>query len=231
MTKKYLLTLSLLAFFLIISSCSEKRKTEEEKSSAVKTDTTEIIKSFIYGLWSMDSGNSLNNIGYYFRPDGTVDFVAADVSGFWELNKNDSIKIIYNSFNQEYKADFKIDSISEGKMTISDKDGSYLFRKVPFGMNNEGVVMQGFSGSLAQGQEKVYSFDIPTAKKISLKLKTENKDIAFRVYENEKEVTSLPVQEWTSILVRSGKYKTKVIYPKTKKGNEEGGFDLKVIGY
>ncbi len=231
MIKKYIPPLSLLALFLIIFSCSEKRKTEEEKTSAAKTDTTEVIKSFIYGLWSMDSGNSLNNIGYYFRPDGTVDFVAADVSGFWELNKNDSIKIIYNSFNEEYKADYKIDSISEGRMTISDKDGSYLFRKVPFGMNNEGIVLQGFSGSLEQGQEKVYSFDIPTAKKISLKLKTANKDIVFRVYENEKEVTSLPVQEWTSILVRSGKYKAKVIYPKTKKVSEDGGFDLKVIGY
>ena len=222
---------TLLALSLFIFSCSGEKKNEEEKTDAVKTDTMEMIRSFVYGLWSLDSGNSLNNVGYYFRLDGTVDFVAADASGFWELIKNDSLKIVYTNYNEEYKADYKIDSISEGRMTISDKDGSYLFRKVPFGMNNEGVVLQGFSGSLEQGQEKVYSFDIPTAKKISLKLKSENKEIVFRVYENEKEVTSLPVQEWTSILIRSGKYKAKISYPKNKLNKDDGGFDLKVIGF
>ncbi len=212
-------------------SCSNKNKKNEESPATLQADTMEMIRGYIYGLWSMDSGNVLNNFGYYFKPDGTVDFVAADAIGNWELFQKDSIKIVYNSFNEELKESFKIDSISEGRMTIRDKDGSYLFRKVPFGINNEGVVLQGFSGNISPGTEKEYEFDLPAAKKINLKLISSNKEIVFRVFEKDVEVTSTPLKEWTAILIRSGKYKAKIFYPPVKGVKENGEFDLKIIGY
>jgi hypothetical protein len=41
-------------------------------------DSLEVIREQIYGLWSKDSGNTLTNTGYYFHPDGTIDFVSSE---------------------------------------------------------------------------------------------------------------------------------------------------------
>ena len=222
------------AFFILsiaIISCANKNKSPQENPVTLQTDTIEIIKNYIYGLWSLDSGNALSNVGYYFKPDGTVDFVAAEVTGNWELIQKDSIKIVYTSFNEDYKASYKIDSISAGKMTIRDDAGSYLFRKIPFGINNEGVVLQGFSGNISPNTEKEYEFDLPAAKKIHIKLISSKEEIVFRLYNNEEEITLIPIKEWTAILVRSGKYKAKISYPTDKSVKENQDYDLKIIGF
>jgi hypothetical protein len=200
-----------------------------EKSLVVnKTDTLQLIQSFVYGLWSLDSGNILYNKGYYFREEGDVDFVAEEVSGKWQLTSRDSMEIVYTSFRQEYKAEYKIDSISESEMILSDSSGKHLFRKVPFGMNPEGNVLQGFSGNLEPGEDKNYTFDIPSAKKMELRLKTDNPAIVFRVFEGTNEITSIPVHHWTAIMIRSGKYKVTISNPQKGKNSE---FDLKVLAY
>jgi hypothetical protein len=216
---------------LFFHSCSPTGNNPETKAGRQPTDTLEMIRGFIYGLWSKDSENTLQNVGYYFRPDGTMDFVAAGVSGSWALPQRDTLQITYSDQNQQYNANYRIDTLSESRMLIRDGDGSYLFRKVPFGMNVEGLVLQGFSGSLFPGEEKEYAFDLPAAKKITLKLNTKSKDVVFRIFDNQEELTSMPLQEWTGILVRSGKYKATVTNTNKRKQEKQADFDLKIIGF
>jgi hypothetical protein len=210
-------------------SCGSDQKKSDQSDETSPTDTMEIIRNFIYGLWSMDSGNALNNEGFYFKPDGTVDFVSSELSGFWELPTNDSIHVVYSTINEKFSSPYKINSITESRMILTDQNGNHLFRKIPFGINNERVVLQGFAGALAGGMKKKYSFDIPSAKKINLILNSENKNISFQVFDDANEFTSVPVREWTAIMVRSGKYK--VVVSNTGNSKEDSHFDLKVMGY
>src|SRR5436190_24267864 len=114
---KWFLIFLCIGFF----SCSGIKKNDVENNSIHnKTDTMEIIRQFISGLWSMDSGNILMNEGYYFKSDGTVDFVAAEASGQWQLISKDSIKIEYHSFDQNIMSVSKIDSLSNERMILND---------------------------------------------------------------------------------------------------------------
>lgn len=219
----------ILVFSTLLYSCTNEIKNESEIKGGNENDTLEIVRTFVYGLWSLDSGNSLYNEGYYFKPDGTVDFVAAEVSGTWELSGSDSIKIEYSSFDEVYKEFLKIDSINDNRMILTNKEGSHLFRKVPFGMNSEGTVLQGFAGKAEPGQIKEYAFEVPSSKKIQLKLSTQDPEISMRVYDGTNEITSSEVKSWTAIMIRSGKYFVRV--SKTESGKTPGEFDLKVISY
>jgi hypothetical protein len=225
--KLYIVIISLFLF-----SCSTNKKEAEKAPEESRTDTMEIIRGFIYGLWSMDTGNYLLNEGYYFKPDGSVDFVAAAVSGEWKLVSKDSIKISYSSYDQNMLSILKIDSLNNERMVLSDSDGAAVFRKVPFGIDNmEGIVLQGFAGTLEKGEQREYSFNVPSAKKIQLKLKSSNQDVTFHIYEGNNIITSTPVRDWTAIMIRGGNYRAIVTLPKNSASKEDGKFDLKVVGY
>ncbi len=226
---KSIKTLPLL--FIIISTllCCSPAKEESKEVSSV-SDTTQIINTFICGLWSMDSGNTLNNQGFYFRNDGTVDFVSSEFSGNWKLIGTDSLKIEYNIWTDNHQYTIKIDSLSESRMVLSDSDGQTVYRKVPFGMNNEGNVIQGFSGYISPGQSKEYKVDLPPAKKIMLKMACPDSSVTFRLFDDrEHEITSTSVHSWAGILIRTGKYKILLSKPLKSKMNEEADFDLKVM--
>ena len=145
--------------------------------------------------------------------------------------KKDSLKINYHTFERDLSLKFKIDSMYEGRMVLTSDEGKYLFRKVPFGMNTEGIVLQGFMGKLESGEEREYSFDIPSSKKMELKLKCENKNVVFNIYDSNVLITPTPVQNWTAIMIRSGNYKVKIRNHSEKSIKQEADFDLKVIGY
>jgi hypothetical protein len=219
----------LVLFISGIVCCTPEKKSAEESSSYNQNDTMELIRGFIYGLWSMDSGNSLNNEGFYFKTDGTVDFVGSDISGEWELKSKDSIKVSYSYFRSDFKLYYKIDSLNNNRMIIHDSDGTYLFRRVPFGINNEGNVLQGFAGSLSPGDEKEYMLNLPSTKKIALKLSSTDSTITFRLFDGGNELTSAPLHAWTGIIIRSGKYRAVVSKMKNSPIKGEGKFDLKVI--
>jgi hypothetical protein len=109
-------------------------------------------------------------------------------SGTWNLLSSDSLRIVYSNLNEEFKSLFKIDSIVDGRMTLTDEDGKYLLRKVPFGMNSEGTVMQGFAGNLEDTKEREYYFVIPPAKKIKLQLNSADSTIVFTVFERYERI-------------------------------------------
>jgi hypothetical protein len=225
---------SILIFTTLIYSCTERPKIPESVVEE-KSDSAKIVEQFIYGLWSMDSGNTLYNEGFFFRPDGTVDLVGSETTGKWRFNGKDSIVLSFDSYkantamNTTNDSFLKIDSITDSRMILSDESGTHLFRKVPFGMNNEGTVIQGFAGELSPGDKKEYSFDLPPAKKVSIKLKADSA-ILFRVFDQKDELTSLPVREWTSIMIMGGKYKIEVQNSSSKKSGDEG-YDLKILVY
>jgi hypothetical protein len=216
---------------IVLFSCMSKKNDTNNSGTDSKPDTMEMIRGFIYGLWSMDSGNYLTNEGYYFKPDGSVDFIAAEVSGEWQLIAKDSIKISYSSSDQQEMSTLKIDSINSDRMVLHDSDGASVFRKVPYGSNMEGIVLQGFSGTLEKGDSREYTFNVPSAKKIQLKIKSQNADVAFHIYDGKNQITATPLHEWTAIMIRGGNYKAVVELPRYSRSNEEGKFDLKVIGY
>ncbi len=218
-------------FVVFIYSCSgdSKRPAGESETGVAVNDTTQIIHSFVCGLWSLDSQNILNNEGYFFKPDGTVDFVASEYQGNWELVGTDSIKLKYAFFDSDYEQGFHIDSLSEARMVLSDSDGTHLFRKVPFGINTEETVISGYSGTLNPGFPKQYSFTIPSAKKLRIALSTNSENVKLKIYDSYGELTSTPVKDWQSIMVRSGEYKIVVDYVEPAKGTPEE-FSLKVFG-
>ncbi len=220
-----------LIFGLILTSCFSGKKEAEIPAQVNRADTMQIIRDFICGLWSMDSGNILMNEGYYFKPDGSVDFVAAEVTGEWKLITNDTIKISYAAFHRELSSVNRIDSLTIDRMVLRDSGGTRVFRKVPFGMNMEGTVLQGFAGTLDKGEEREYNFNIPSSKKIQLKLQSPNEELSFNVYDGNNLITSAPLREWTAIMIRGGMYRLVISNPKNGHSREEGKFDLKVISF
>lgn len=218
-------------FLLVFVLACTGERNKENPIVESKTDTTEIIRKFIYGLWSLDSGNAFTNVGYYFKQDGTVDFVAADVSGNWELISDDSLRISYSTIKGVQSYDFKLEYLNESKLILADKDGSYTFRKIPFGFNNDGMLLKGFGGKLSPGEEKKYSVNLPATKKISFKLISENPEITLRVFEGNNELTSAPLREWNAIIIRSGDYSVVVSRQPSSIPVTPKEFDLKVIAY
>lgn len=223
-----------LFFLLIISfSCTNpKNEIPDERKYANRRqsdDISFISKQLICGLWSVDSGNILTNEGYYFTSDGTLGFIASEFTGSWELVGNDTLKIKYNNYVKDIEMPFKIDSLSESRLVMHDQSDTIVFRKVPFGMNPEENVLSGFSGSLSPGQEKVYTVELPSVKKIGLKLTSGNENVKFLLYDGEKEIGS-SVMEWTSIIIRGGKYKIKLIFPKSDT-KDDADYDLKVYTF
>jgi hypothetical protein len=221
----------IIGLLALMQACSGDMKYSADDTPVAENDTQTVIRQFIYGLWSLDSGNTLSNEGFYFRSDGTVEFVAGESSGTWKLSGTDTLQIVYSFFNEEYKSDFRIDSLSSDRMILVSKGETHLFRKVPFGINNEGSILQGFSGSLKNGESRKYSFKIPNAKKIALKLNSGNPKLFFRVYSGSEELSSTDLREWSAIMVRSGSYDAVVTNNSDEKTDDVSDFDLKVVGY
>lgn len=229
--KKALNQLIPLLFILFIYSCSgdAKKPSGENETGVAVNDTNQMIQSFICGLWSLDSQNILNNEGYFFKPDGTVDFVASEYQGNWQIIGTDSIFIKYSFFDSAFETGFHIDSLTESRMVLSDSDGVHLFRKVPFGVNTEENVISGFSGTLLPGISKEYTFTIASAKKLRVALNTKSDNVRLKIFDDRGELTSTPVKDWQSIMVRSGNYKIVVDYVDRKKAIDEE-FSIKVFG-
>ena len=191
--------------------------------------TEEITGSFIYGLWSRDSGNVLSNTGYYFKSDGTVDVIPAEESGNWKLEKADSLKLLFSFLNEHIWMNYHIDSLSNSRMVLTDTRGTHVFRKVPFGENYEPVVVKGFSGTLTGGESREYYFESPGAKRMSVRITSPDSSASFRLFDNEKEITSAAVQSWSGILIRAGRYTAKV--SRSAGGSHPAAFDMKVLSY
>lgn len=221
----------LLIISVCILACTQKVKEESNSQATVSNvqENVQLINEFICGLWSLDSNRSLTNVGFYIKPDGTIDFVTGDLSGSWKLEGKDLLVLSFSQNEKDIVLKYHLDSLNESQMILSDSSGQNIYRKVPFGINNDEIVLTGFHGTLFPGISKEYSFMLPSAKKIRLSLKSEDSTIKMRIYDATKELTSIPLTDWQSIMVKSGTYKVKVNYlnPKIGKMND---FDLKVYG-
>jgi len=220
-----------LSFIIFLLLACGQPATKEAATEPMQTDTMGIVRNFIYGLWSMDSGNTLYNEGYYFKPDGTVDFIASEDQGSWQLNSTDTLRLDYPSYNYNKKTIdlFHIDSVSTSRMVLSKNESIHVFRKVPFGINEEGMLLKGFSASIAGDENRFYDFELPAARKVSVILNTESPDISFRVFDEFQEKTSTPVKQFSAIMVRSGKYRIQVINNGANRDAQD--FDIKVMSY
>lgn len=214
-----------------ILACTQpvKEENKEQTTISTKSENVQLINEFICGLWSLDSNRSLTNVGFYIKPDGTIDFLGGDLSGDWKLEGKNLLVISYSQNEKENVIKYNLDSLSESQMILSDSMGQSIYRKVPFGMNIDEIVLTGFHGTLFPGISKEYSFVLSSAKKIRLSLKSDDSNIKMRVFDSGKEISSIPLSDWQSIMVKSGTYKVKVDYlnPKLAKMND---FDLKVFG-
>ncbi len=224
--------LSIVLSSMIFFSCDQP-KTSEQKLTVPVTEAKNPALDFIYGLWSLDIDNNLNNAGYYFMNDGTFHIVASEVNGNWELSGMDSILLTYASINSKpEKIALHIDTLLVERMVLSGNSGTSVFRKVPFGKNTEGTVLSGFMGTLAPGIEKEYTFNLPATKEIKIELVTDEPGITFRFFDGEKEITSTSLRSWEGIIIRGGSYR--VLLSRSTKGalsDEATDFNLKIIGY
>ncbi len=225
--------ISLLALFTLsfIFSCSNNPVPNAGDTPVAdsKDDELSLMRNYICGLWSYDSANILNNEGYYFKPDGTVDFVASEYTGDWKIVGTDSIMISYSFYSESGTIEYQIKSLTAENLTLADGDGEYIFRKVPFGMNDSEILLNGYHGSLKEGETREYTFDLPSAKKIRIALKTTNQNMTMKVFDQFKELSATNLQQLQCIMVRSGKYKVIVSLPE-KAGADLVDFDLKVFG-
>lgn len=218
-------------FILSIYACQIAPKTEADLPEQNKNvNDSEFIQNFIFGLWSLDSNQSLTNVGFYFQPYGVIDFVGANQSGEWRLIDSDQLEINYQSNDQTIHTVYHLDSLSESQMILSDSNTTLVYRKVPFGIEEHENVLSGFHGSLESGQRKEYSFPLPSAKKIRVTLTSKDENIKMRVYDDKKELTLLPLKDFQSIMVRSGKYKI-VVTKDFSKSKDFEDFDVKVLGW
>ncbi|MBL0104291.1 MAG: hypothetical protein IPP51_11390 [Bacteroidetes bacterium] len=231
MTKQLKISLITSLLLAFIFSCTNNQKPLADENAVVdkKDDALSMMQNYLCGLWSYDSANILNNEGYFFKPDGTVDFVASEYTGEWKMLRTDSLIISYSFYSEHGEIEYKIKSMTADQMILADADGEYIFRKVPFGMNDQESVITGFHGTLSPEDSREYNFDLPSAKKIRITLRSDNPKMTMRIFDQFKEVTSADVQAWQSIMVRSGKYKVVVSLPKGA-GKENEDFDLKVYG-
>lgn len=221
---------TLYLFFLIpfFFGCSGENKTE--KKSFEEVSKSKSVEFTIHGLWSRDSSGMLTNSGYYFDNNSNVFVTASEVKGNWNITKQDSLELKFE-MHGEQKLKYKLDVIDQSNIQLSDQSDKHLYRRVPFGINDEGIVLQGFSGELNQTKEKNHYFNISSSKKIKLQLNSTNTSLALGVFDEERELTNSPVREWTAILIRSGKYRVR-IFDEAQKGRENvRSYDLKVIAY
>jgi len=203
-------------------------------SAQEHTDTISMIRNFIFGLWSQDSNQMLSNEGYYFMPDGTFNLVASEYTGEWELRAKDSLVLSYTNWRSQPKIEvMHVDSLNDQYMVLGDDSGKYVFRKVPFGKNPEGIVLNGFKGSLNDFLPvKRYPFELPSARQLSIDLTCNDTNVAFRLFAYDREITSAPMKHWEGILVLGGKYFAQVSFlNKPKKDIDDVEFDLRVKGY
>jgi len=225
--------LTYLLILLMLHACSSKNNSGTTEDLRVKSDTITLIHNFIYGLWSVsDNQYMLNNAGFYFQPDGKVRLVASEMSGNWELIGYDSLKLSFVFFNhREEQYNYKIDSLELGRMVLSSDDETTVYRKVPFGVNQEGTIIKGIVGSLQQGVSREYFFDLISAKELSIELKSESKSIGFDLFDDTRKLSSIGLKNWKGIVTHGGQYKI-LVGDTIALGN--GGspeFDIKVIGF
>jgi hypothetical protein len=217
------------------TSCSEfpKEKLPVQTNTGQQEDTLSLIRNFLPGLWSLDTGNSLTNDGYLILPDGSLNVVASEVSGTWELHVKDTLKFIFpGDFTKPYEETFKLDSLSVQRMVLHSENEKYIFRKIPYGKNPEGIVLSGYSGSIYPGTEKEYNFELPSAKEINITLNCENKSVVFRIYDNGVEITPADLKKWQGILVHGGKYMLKIKFPgRESETSQSADYNVKVIAY
>ncbi|TAH43013.1 MAG: hypothetical protein EYC69_04090 [Bacteroidetes bacterium] len=219
-------------FLTVEYSCTEPGNQNANESKDSITDTTEIIRSYIFGLWSLSEGNMLNNDGYYFQPDGTVRLVASEYSGQWNLIGRDSLNTSFQFYSRDAEISmFKIDSLTVDRMVLSSAAGTEVYRKVPFGINPEGTVLQGFMGSLQPDEIKIYDLEIPGAKEINIILTSENANIVFRFYEKDIQLTSVAVKSWKGILTHGGNYELRVMDTISSNQNSDRSYSIKVIAF
>lgn len=216
--------------FLIVSflSCSNPKEESQTTAPAPASDAAALLQSFISGLWSLDSGNILTNEGFLILPDGSFTFVASEITGTWETPSADTLVVKYSDYYEDKQIRYTIDSISESKMILSMDNKKYIFRKVPFGIDPNETILNGYSGTLSAGTGRSYEINLPAGKKIGLKLTTTNPSIKLSFFEGDHEIAK-DVQNWAGILIRGGKYRITLNMPK---GNEQyADFDLKVISF
>ncbi len=223
--------LKILLLYLI--SCGPgKQEKNPIKPDPSPTGSGTVIRNFIGGLWSVSDGNMLNNEGFYFQNDGIVRFVASEFEGQWTLLGSDSLKIIWQGYSLEAETIcFKIDSIAMDRMVLSSMDETRIYRKVPFGRDENGIVLHGFMGSLEAGEVKVYPFELVSAKEIDIELNSTNPMVVFRFFEGEAELSSTGLRKWKGILTHGGKFRLEVINTSLKNSSASPEFSLRVTGY
>lgn len=185
-------------------------------------------------MWSVDSQNFLNNEGFYLQPDGRLSLVASEAQGEWRLMGRDTLYLkVHNWSPDPLEYFFILDSLDPQFMILRDTTGQTVYRKVPYGTNAEGIVLNGFMGSLnRQLNAKEYRFDLPSAKRIKLEIQSAFAGISFRVFDGDQELTAAPVKSWDAILIRSGQYKALVALDDPFQLKEDRvEFELKVVGY
>lgn len=221
----------ILVFIFFFNACSPPAD-QQHSSSVELNDTTGLVRKFIFGLWSLDSGNTLCNAGYQFTPEGRVHVIASEYGGFWEITGKDSLKLTFQHYSPQATVLYlHLDSISTDRMVLTGEKGKLVFRKVPFGQDNEGKLINGFSGQIESGEEKEYIFQLPSAKMIEVRLQSKDTTLHFRVYEEQQELTAIAIRKWETILARAGKYKILVKQESTGTSNGMSDFDLKVLSY
>lgn len=226
----------IIASFLssIIHSCSNQEVKTETETVAEANEAFTLTENFIYGLWSLDSGQQLINEGYFFQNNGVVDLVASEARGSWKLTGTDSIEIelpTYDYFPVRFS--YHIDSISDGWMVLSDSSGKHVFRKVPFGLNTEGNLMSGFMGRFTRTfAQRSYTVNLPTAKRIGISVDSKDTSIVFSLWEKGRELTSVKVRSWEGILIRGGDYRIELEHSNPRNIPYEGAdYNVKIMSY
>ncbi len=218
---------SILLLWVLIG-CSVPNHSEENNV----TRTSLRLEQVLPGVWSIDSAGQLTNTGFYFRDDGSVEFAGTDKSGRWLVIGDDQFCIsLMNGSTDTLTESFAVDSVTADRLAVKGREVAFLLRKVPYGEGIEQNVLSGFMGRLTRVvSEKNYTVSIPSSKKITIELKSQDPALAFELLSPSGPMTLTPVRSWSSVVILGGEFSLKIKSSDPSRLTADGSeFDVKVF--
>lgn len=219
----------LLAFLLlvIVYGCGTSPTSQEKKATVQQLQLEQILP----GVWSIDSAQQLTNKGFYFMEGGEAELVGSDIKASWETENNKQLLLSTVEAGDTVNEVFSIDSLAADRLELHGVNGDIILRKVPFGIGTEQNVLSGFMGKLTKTiYEKSYPLSLPSSKRITIELKSEDPSLSFDLLSTTGSLTPAPLRTWSSVIIIGGDFSLKIKSSDPSRLGADGSeFDVKVF--
>lgn len=212
---------------VIISGCGNQPSSKEKKVNAQQL----LLEQILPGVWSIDSAQQLTNKGYYFLEGGEVELVGSNKKANWKTENNNQLMLSTVEAGDTVNEVFSVDSLAADRIELHGVNEDVILRKVPFGIGTEQNVLSGFMGKLTKTMyEKSYPLPLPSSKKITIDLKSEDPSLSFELTSSTGNLIATSVRNWSSVIIIGGEFSLKIKSSDPSQLHADGSeFDVKVF--